>query len=491
MAYIVLTIMGMGLPAYICPYCHTPTNRVAPCLYDQAPVVHYARQTGNNPTDLTGRDILPGHDLGDGKYHIIRHLGNGGNGDVYLGWNTVLESPVAIKVYASPNNLEAVTAARIKHPNIVNIYDGGVLNKNSFYMVQEHLHGENLEQVAQRGMPPWQVIDYMRQACIGLEAVHRAGFVHCDVKPENLVLHHRVEGAGPQDFRPTVKIIDFGASYPMAVCPRKETVGTPQYAAPEQHCRGYELDARTDVYGLGATLYRLLSNQHPFEMRQSYPPKSTRMGLQRDAMMTQDPIALRERVPSLSKTLSEIVMKAIARSTAKRFGSALELERALSSTLEASEDDWSRYDLTDDLESRQWRVSGRPDIRIIFLRIYENYELSHGGRLPPISISGSRRIQVTQDCYLIEKGTGPTHKYARSTTWSLNSKPQNRLEIKTREGATLGCITVFGSLPGRSGETVLDINERRKFRADSRYKGALFGLTDEDSGSSFIFCIDA
>jgi len=202
-----------------------------------------------------------------GRYVDLTLLGQGGMGAVYRGRDPELDRPVAIKVMldATPDFVarfrrEAQSIARLTHQNIVQVYDFGVDEQGNPYFVMELIDGTPLDRIVrEKGrLPPMEAIRLIRQAAEGLAAAHRAGIVHRDVKPSNLI----VDGRG------TVKLVDFGiarmqTSAGAALTGAAALMGTPGYMAPEQ-AAGKPVDARADLYALGLTLFELLSGEPPY-----------------------------------------------------------------------------------------------------------------------------------------------------------------------------------------------------------------------------------
>lgn len=227
---------------------------------------------------VTDGDVPPvdaGNHVGQkiGKYEIRAKLGAGGMGAVYLGFDSLIEREVAIKVLSNefgknPTAVrrflqEARSIGRLNHPNVVSIYDIDKVD-DQFFLVMELLSGGSLaDLVDERGPLPWQEACRMiAQAALGLEAAHAAEMVHRDIKPENLM----------QTREGIVKVVDFGLSKLVdatqdtrnAMTKQGQILGTPQYMSPEQF-EAAELDARTDIYSLGASLYRLITARFPFQ----------------------------------------------------------------------------------------------------------------------------------------------------------------------------------------------------------------------------------
>jgi TolB-like protein len=203
-----------------------------------------------------------------GRYVDLVLLGQGGMGAVYRGRDPELDRPVAIKVMldATPDFVarfrrEAQSIARLTHQNIVQVYDFGVDDEGNPYFVMELIDGTPLDAIVrERGrLPPMEAIRLIKQAAEGLGAAHRAGIVHRDVKPSNLI----VDGRG------LLKLVDFGiarvqTSAGAALTGAAALMGTPGYMAPEQ-AAGKPVDARADIYALGLTLFELLAGQPPFQ----------------------------------------------------------------------------------------------------------------------------------------------------------------------------------------------------------------------------------
>ncbi|BDG02070.1 serine/threonine-protein kinase [Anaeromyxobacter oryzae] len=210
-----------------------------------------------------------------GSFEIVRLLGRGGMGTVYLGEHPAIGSKVAIKFLheSMASDAQAVTRffdeARavnlIGHENIVAIYDLSLLPPNRHYFVMELLEGESLAARLRRGrVAPDVALDVLLQLCDALQCAHERGVVHRDLKPENVFL---VPRRGKTHF---VKLLDFGiAKLRGAAGGRTQAgllVGTPEYMAPEQ-CDDAPVDARTDVYALGVIAFELATGRLPFEGR--------------------------------------------------------------------------------------------------------------------------------------------------------------------------------------------------------------------------------
>ncbi len=271
-----------------------------------------------------------------GKYQIRRLLGQGGMGTVYLGFDPLIEREVAIKLLSpelsrNAESLrrflgEARSIGRLSHPNVVAIYAID-LWEGQYYLVMELLTGGSVAELAEREVRlPWrQAAFLLAQAARGLAAAHEAGMVHRDIKPANLMLNR--DGI--------VKVVDFGLSRIVdtvsadAEAPTRmgQIVGTPHFMSPEQF-EGGAIDARTDIYSLGATFFRLITGEFPFQRC------GTIVQLMRAHMEDARPAAsaIDARIPP---EVDRLIQRAMARSRDDRFADALEMAEALESIGEA------------------------------------------------------------------------------------------------------------------------------------------------------------
>ena len=257
-----------------------------------------------------------------GKCRLLSLVGRGGMGSVYLAEHLFLKRRVAIKILSrdlssDPEELarfekEAVAAARLDHENIVTIHDvdeeGGRL-----FIVMEYVEGEDLDAHLKRkgALPVRRALEISREVTRALEHAHAAGVVHRDVKPGNILLGRKGQ----------VKITDFGLAQDVGHRePGEFVLGTPWYVSPEQ-AQGRPVDGRSDVYSLGVTLYQMITGRRPFEGRS--PDSVVRKHLEKPRP------SLRMRRPALPSALEATVHRMMAIDPAARFGSALDLRRAL------------------------------------------------------------------------------------------------------------------------------------------------------------------
>jgi len=222
---------------------------------------------------LSASDALTGRTL-DQKYYLESKLGVGGMGTVYRAGRLLIGDWVAVKILhqdqkADPRAVErfrreAQIGARLKHPNVVTVYDFGVSSEGLNYLVMDLAEGESLGSlIEQQGtLAETDAAEIIRQVCAALDEAHRQGVVHRDIKPQNIIVQIIPEGL-------QVKVLDFGAAASRDVTTSRLTltgaiVGTPDYMSPE-HCLGEELDGRSDIYSLGIVLFEMLTGVVPFD----------------------------------------------------------------------------------------------------------------------------------------------------------------------------------------------------------------------------------
>jgi serine/threonine-protein kinase len=276
--------------------------------------------------------LQPGEIL-DGKYRIIRMVGEGGMGAVYEGENTRIKRTVAIKVLhaavAEKTDVvnrferEAQAAGRIGSEHIVEVLDLGTLPSGERFMVMEFLSGEDLTGRIKRKkrLQPQETVKLLSQVLDGLSGAHDAGIIHRDLKPDNIFII--ASKAGRADF---VKILDFGVSKfsaldnEMSMTRTGAVMGTPYYMSPEQ-AKGNKIDARSDVYAMGVVAYQCITGRVPFNAG------SFNELLFKIALESPEPIA--QVVPDVPPSFAALVERAMQRDPEHRFQTAREFKDAL------------------------------------------------------------------------------------------------------------------------------------------------------------------
>ena len=271
------------------------------------------------------------------EYEILELLGKRNLGVVYRARHTLLDEIRAIKVITASleedttfvNRFirEAKILVKLRHPNLVHFYDFGSLDENVFFMVIEFLQGESaLERVKRQQRIQFQeAIRIVHQAALGLHRAHQQGVIHRDISPDNLVIVKNEDGSE------ITKVIDFGIAKPLG----KETkiytktnvfLGKPEFCSPEQ-CgileEGNVIDARSDIYSLGVTLYFLLTGKLPF-----YSPTSAGY-LLKHAQEPPEPISANLPSNECPPKLEALIAKALAKKREDRFSSMEEFAQEL------------------------------------------------------------------------------------------------------------------------------------------------------------------
>ena len=280
-------------------------------------------------------------------YEIVRRLGAGGSGVVYLANDTLLQRPVVLKILRtgllSAQQLrttvlrEARLASAIEHPNVCAIYEVGEAGDEG-YIVMQYVPGQSLDQLIARGpATPQLVLSVGIQIADGLQAAHALGIFHRDLKPQNVML---TDGG-------LVKILDFGLARRLrpedaSFDPSKPALakdasvaatytargGTIRYMAPEQFVTG-QSSVQSDVWALGVILYELVSGRHPFSRPDAEDFQTIR------AIQFSDPVDLSEIVPDISTELKSVIATCLEKTPATRYASAAEVREALKTIMKA------------------------------------------------------------------------------------------------------------------------------------------------------------
>ena len=264
--------------------------------------------------------ILEGKVLGS-RYEIIEKVGNGGMATVYKAEDKVLKRNVAVKIlrdefttdeeFIKRFEIEAQSAARLVHPNIVSIFDVGV-EENLYYIVMELIQGKTLKEIIieERGPLPWKwSVNVAIQIASALEMAHKNNIIHRDIKPHNIIITE--DGIA--------KVTDFGIAKAVSnstITAFGTTIGSVHYFSPE-HARGGFTDAKSDLYSLGVVMYEMVTGKVPFD---ADTPVSVAL-----KHMQEDPEEPIELNPNLPGAVNKIIMKALKKDTTLRYQTASEM----------------------------------------------------------------------------------------------------------------------------------------------------------------------
>jgi serine/threonine-protein kinase len=306
----------------VCPQCGTeyPANARF-CEIDGT-----ALRSATQGSDLVGAIVAD-------RYHVMKKLGEGGMGQVYLAEHVKMGRKSALKVMhpgmksdvdaISRFNREAANASRIAHPNVASVYDFGETPDGIIYLAMEFVDGPPLTSIIEQqgALPPTRAADIVRQTADALAVAHDMGIVHRDLKPDNIMVARRRDGGD------LVKVVDFGIAKAAGNEAQKVTktglvVGTPEYMSPEQ-LSGDKLDGRSDIYSLGLVAFNMLTGTLPF------PSDS-----QQESMimrLTDRPRTLAEMKPDRAwpADVQAVMDRALERDVTTRYQSATEFGMAL------------------------------------------------------------------------------------------------------------------------------------------------------------------
>jgi eukaryotic-like serine/threonine-protein kinase len=287
------------------------------------------------------RELSSGQVLGS-RYEIRECIGSGGMGAIYAARRIHIGDTVAVKVLRPEVvhdtqsrerfQREARAAARLHHPNAVVVHDFGQDPDGTTYIVMELLEGRSLRQFLseERSIAPTQAVGIVKQACAAIEAAHRLGIIHRDIKPDNIILLDSHDGI------PHVKILDFGIAKLLDRTEEERqtdptltqvgtVIGTPNYMSPEQ-CQGEPLDARSDVYSLGVVMYEMLTGVQPFTAK-----NSTGIVIKHVTEKPRPLIALKPEVPA---EVERVVLKALEKKPELRQQSAIQLAQEFAAAVQ-------------------------------------------------------------------------------------------------------------------------------------------------------------
>jgi serine/threonine-protein kinase len=294
-----------------------------------------------------------------GQYRLKKRLGSGGMGEVYLAEHQMMKRPCAVKLIrpekaGDPRMLarferEVRATAKLSHWNSIDIYDYGRTADGTFYYVMEYLPGHNIGEIVEGYgvIPAGRAVYLLDQVCAALAEAHGIGLVHRDIKPANIFCAYR---GGVYD---VIKLLDFGLAKPTmdnSANPQLTMAGTvtgsPLFMSPEQASGDDAIDARSDIYSLGAVMYYMLTGQPPFT---GDNPLKVMI-----AHASQEVVPPRQINPEIPAELEEIVLRCLEKDPDHRFQTVADLRSSLRDV--PLDDSWSS-----DLAAKWWSCNGCPE----------------------------------------------------------------------------------------------------------------------------------
>ena len=269
-----------------------------------------------------------------GRYEIREHIATGGMASVFKTWDHRVERIVAIKVLRSLDKndqraverfrREARAAAALAHPNAVTIYDF-VEEMGQYFLVMEYIHGPTLKQLIgqRRQLQAREAIEVALQVCAVLQIAHARGFIHRDIKPQNIMLAWGGGAGSLSDGGAWVKLTDFGivrVAEDAGLTNSGIVLGTADYLSPEQ-ARGETLTGSSDLYSLGVVMFEMLSGRPPF-----VGPTAVSIAMQH---ASSNPPPLRQFNPTIPAVLEQFINRVLQKEPEDRFSSATEMQQAL------------------------------------------------------------------------------------------------------------------------------------------------------------------
>ena len=357
---------------------------------------------------------LEGKLLGN-RYEMIEKVGNGGMATVYKAMDKILKRNVAVKIlrdefttdeeFIKRFEVEAQSAARLTHPNIVSIYDVGV-EGNLYFIVMELIQGKTLKEIIieEKGPLPWKwSVNVAIQIASALEMAHRNNIVHRDIKPHNIIITE--DGIA--------KVTDFGIAKAVSnstITAFGKTIGSVHYFSPE-HAKGGYTDAKSDLYSLGVVMYEMVTGRVPFD---ADTPVS--VALKHMQEEPQEPIELNPNIPV---SINKIIMKALQKDPTLRYQSATEMLADLRKALKNPEEDFVEeleYDATaktqkintnmyDKVDEDRTKKQGKKENKLkefilghkklsIFIGVILLFVLSLGGTLLTLNITNPPEVEM-------------------------------------------------------------------------------------------------
>ena len=451
--------------------------------------------------------ILEGKMLGN-RYEIIEKVGNGGMATVYKAEDKVLKRNVAVKVlkdefttdeeFIKRFEIEAQSAARLTHPNIVSIYDVGS-EDNLYYIVMELIRGKTLKEiiVEERGPLPWKwSVNVAIQIASALEMAHKNNIIHRDIKPHNIIITE--DGIA--------KVTDFGIAKAVSnstITAFGTTIGSVHYFSPE-HARGGYTDAKSDLYSLGVVMYEMVTGRVPFD---ADTPVS--VALKHMQEEPEEPIELNPNLPS---AVNRIIMKALKKDTTLRYQTATDMLADLKQALKNPNGDFvvdKNYDATaktqkintdlyGDIDDDDSNKRGKKNNKFVafikrhkvlssFIGLILLFAISLGGTLaflnitnPPevelpdiVGMSREEAQQTVEDLNLVFEVSKEEYNKDVPEGYVISQDPTYIADYNVKEGSTVSVVislgqekTIVPKVVGMTREEAIEALEEANLKAE-------------------------
>ena len=464
---------------------------------------------------------LKGRLLGN-RYEIIEKVGNGGMATVYRAEDKVLKRNVAVKVlkdefttdeeFIKRFEIEAQSAARLTHPNIVSIYDVGS-EDNLYYIVMELIRGKTLKEiiVEERGPLPWKwSVNVAIQIASALEMAHKNNIIHRDIKPHNIIITE--DGIA--------KVTDFGIAKAVSnstITAFGTTIGSVHYFSPE-HARGGFTDAKSDLYSLGVVMYEMVTGRVPFD---ADTPVS--VALKHMQEEPEEPIELNPNLPS---AVNRIIMKALKKDTTLRYQSATDMLADLRQALKNPNGDFVddrdydatartqkiNTDLYGNVEEEDNNKNGENDNKFVafikrhkvlssFIGLILLFAISLGGTLAYLNITNPAEVELpdivgmskeeaqktVEDLKLVFEVSSEEFNKDVPEGYVISQDPTYIADYNVKEGSTVKVVISKGqektTVPNVEGE---ERSEAIKMLEDAKLKAEVVEETSKTVKEGYV-----
>ncbi len=465
--------------------------------------------------------ILEGKILGN-RYEIIEKVGNGGMATVYRAEDKVLKRNVAVKVlkdefttdeeFIKRFEIEAQSAARLTHPNIVSIYDVGS-EDNLYYIVMELIRGKTLKEiiVEERGPLPWKwSVNVAIQIASALEMAHKNNIIHRDIKPHNIIITE--DGIA--------KVTDFGIAKAVSnstITAFGTTIGSVHYFSPE-HARGGFTDAKSDLYSLGVVMYEMVTGRVPFD---ADTPVS--VALKHMQEEPEEPIELNPNLPS---AVNRIIMKALKKDTTLRYQSATDMLADLRQALKNPNGDFVddrdydatartqkiNTDLYGNVDEDNNKRNGKKDNKFVafikrhkvlssFIGLILLFAISLGGTLAYLNITNPAEVELpdivgmskeeaqktVEDLKLVFEVSSEEFNKDVPEGYVISQDPTYIADYNVKEGSTVKVVISKGqektTVPNVEGE---ERSEAIKMLEDAKLKAEVVEETSKTVKEGYV-----